>query len=505
MAERKFEFSPTNLFGGLITSIREDKIPTNAATVLTNFDLRTSVASGGLKIRKGTAAGVDLSAFAGAFPTGAVYFIWGGIKRIFITLSNGKLIFADDNGVYPLTPAEIALPLNTTLDSKRMYMVQIRNKILVVNGNKPFGIVGETAPPTTSPLAGFEASGISVSPRGVTTWLSRAWLCGSLGTSNADTYYDSRVWFSAASASDPLDFTTVNNAGYIDLWHTRPLVALANGGNALLVFSRSQIWALVGENPFTFQIHKIADIGTFGQHSVASTHRSVIFASASGIYESRPRRGLQRISDPIQNIYEAGDLENVALTFDAFYGQLWVVIPSSNSIRIFIYNLDMNTWQEYSFGGGEVTTGANNPDLKGGFWSAPQIQAIIGSFSPALFRRFNIGTTDSGAAITAQYVSGQVAAGEDELMSCDYLYIVMDSGGVSSTSTFSAGVTRSNGVLIASKSLPATLPPGDRYIYQKLQVGKEYSHGLKVSVSWSDPNLILTGWHMMANMEQKGL
>lgn len=504
MAIDTFEYAPPNLYGGLITAIREDKLPANAATVLQNVDLRQSVARGGLVIRKGVSAGVSLTAFPNSVVTGAVYFIWGSVKRIFATLSTGELIYADDTGTYPLTPSTIALPAGVILDSTRMYLAQVRDKVLVVNGNKMFGIAASATPPTTSPVAGFEAFGIVASPRAVATWLSRAFVCGSKGTGNADTYYDSRVWFSAVSTTDPLDFTSANNAGYIDLWHTRPLIALANAGNAILVFSRSQIWALIGENVFTFQIHKIADFGTFAQHSVASTHRSVIFASASGIYESRPKTGLRRISDPIQNIYERADLENVTLSFDNFYGQLWVTmpLPDTNETRIFVYNLELNNWQEYVFGGGEVTA-----LTKGNFWSVPSLKTMFGSFAAGKFLQFNKGTTDSGVAITAVYRSPQIAGAENTEVSAGYLYSVFDSGGVSLPAgvTYSVGIHKPDGVALDGKVFSATLPAGERYLYQKQEFARTTLKGIKVGIFWDNPSLVLTGWRMLANIETVGL
>src|SRR3989304_2105898 len=102
MADKTFEYSPPNLYGGLVTSVRADKIPPNCATILKNIDLRKSVARGGLIQRNGYAAGLDLTAYSTSIVTGAIYAKWGSLQFIIATLSTGELLHAADTGTYPL-------------------------------------------------------------------------------------------------------------------------------------------------------------------------------------------------------------------------------------------------------------------------------------------------------------------------------------------------------------------------------------------------------------------
>jgi len=477
-----FEVVGEHLYGGLYDSLRWDKIPHNGATILKNIDLRRSVNNGGLTIRKGYDTAV--TGFLGTV-NGILYAHYGSTKKIYFTTTSG-LYVAVDTGVYPLTASALTLPTGITLSSDRNFLAQLRGKV-VVTGCTPAPFLIDIATDATSLISGFPTTGTTAAPRHCIAHLSRMFMCGSA----TDPFFDSRVWFSAVG--DATDFTTANNAGYIDIWATRPLVGLASAGDALLVFSQSAIYTIVGENPFNFAVYKVADLGAQHGHGVTSVHREACFASPTGLYLVQRRQGMRRISQPIQRAYDASDLTKTVVTFDPYLGEIWLILFDT-TYKTFVYNIELGAWRQHAYA-----------DAFTLMQPAVPMNAMLGS-SSAGFRRINHAslTTDAGTTISAEYQSPILDAGEDVLISPEYVYLILDSGGAAPASAITHTVLSPSGASLATETITSAPATDDKYIVKRLPVHKGFQRGVLYDVSWSDAAVKLTGFKFVGKIESQG-
>lgn len=516
-----FEFTGTNLYGGLWTAQRSDLIPKDAATVLENVDLRLSEGAQGLKIRRGYHRGVT-SPVAGQLRA-AIYTTYGIVKRFYGAAGGPALFYADDGFSYPAAGASLVLPAGSMVIVAEPTFAQLKDKVVLTGFGLP--VIIDIPTNAVSNITGFFAGADSVYPRACVTHQSRMWMCGTANaTSAAATYYDSRVWFSAVG--DASDFTSANNAGYIDIWATRPILAMASAGDTLFLFSQYQIHAIVGENPTNFQVYKVADIGTYHAQSVTSAHREVIFASPSGIYLIRRKGGIEKISTPIQNFWELNPTPGLSrLRLDPSTSQLWVSqIFDGVSVSTYIYNMTLGTWQRYIYknSAGAVVSplffsdAAHNitpitaPPGKEGVAQVGEGVVLCGLDGSAHIFRMNVrGLTKddggTGSTITAKYRSAQVSVAEDILVSCDYAYGIWDTGGASPGSSLIHRIMHPNAVVIVADTYPATLGTNEQYLYRKTEVHQPLTRGILFESEWSDETIALTGFKVKGKIESVGV
>lgn len=131
----------------------------------------------------------------------------------------------------------------------------------------------------------------------MTLYVSKGWYSGDPG-------FPSRTTFS--TSQDPLDTTTVNNAGYIDIGTGDGDInqGLEGTKNCIYIFKRKNTYAVTGTTVFDFSATLLCRWGLVSPYAHCTDGQGCFFASDDGIYYA-VGLNVARLSDSIKVDYDS--------------------------------------------------------------------------------------------------------------------------------------------------------------------------------------------------------
>ena len=139
-----------------------------------------------------------------------------------------------------------------------------------------------------------------------TLYVSKGWYAG-------DPSFPSRTTFSASQ--DPTDFTTANNAGYIDIGTGDGDVVQGLEGtkNCVYIFKRKNTYAVTGTSVFDFSATLLCRWGLVSQYAHCTDGQGCFFAADDGIYYA-VGLNVARLSDSVKVDYDSiSDKSTIAM------------------------------------------------------------------------------------------------------------------------------------------------------------------------------------------------
>jgi hypothetical protein len=161
------------------------------------------------------------------------------------------------------------------------------------------------------------------------------------------TVHKGRVWCSKGSTvyysaiGSYSDFTTPNDAGYINDFHTdtADIISMFSYKDYLAIYKRERVYLLSGSNPSDFAVTLFADRGAYASEAVVNVDNKQLFLS-DGIYtleqvgELNQIRLGSEISTKIRKEFGNFDKSRINKSFALHYGrkhQVWFFIPYFNN------------------------------------------------------------------------------------------------------------------------------------------------------------------------------
>jgi len=147
---------------------------------------------------------------------------------------------------------------------------------------------------------------------------------------------ESTIYYSALGSYS--DFTTENDAGYINDFHTdtADIICMKNYKDYLAVYKKERVYLLSGSNPADFAIIPFADRGAVAKNSVVNVDNKQYFLSSNGIFALEQVGELNQIrlgSEISQNIQNEFKLFNTAILNNSTAlhyqkkSQMWYLFP----------------------------------------------------------------------------------------------------------------------------------------------------------------------------------
>lgn len=191
----------------------------------------------------------------------------------------------------------------------------------------------------------------SLDPGVMTVHADRMWLIATNGSS-------SRLYF-----SEPGDPESWPAANFIDVNPDSSLpTGLVSFQNRLYIFKEQDMWVLETPGvPTTWILRKFTSIGSM-LRGVVEYQGILYWTFQTGVYRF-DGGSIERISDPIQNEFDAAQYEDVedspgtALTPVAFKDILITSLNIGNNLRFFIYHIKLDAWTEWTFPWQEMLLG----------------------------------------------------------------------------------------------------------------------------------------------------
>lgn len=227
---------------------------------------------------------------------------------------------------------------------------------------------------------------------------------------------DEPTKLSYSALLDPDDWTTVNDAGWLEvgLNDGQKITALKAYFDILLVFKERSIYALSGysgdptsEN-FFFVKQLNASVGAVSHRAIEQVGNTLFFLSDDGVYALEAVQvygdlGLKNVSYKISSLFEGlnkSEMENSFSVHDFEENRLWFFVPSGSSTEnnlILIYDYSLNAWTKRS--GFTSKCGLVYKRLEN-----PKYEFITGSYDGYLQKQKD-GFTYAGEPINAYYVT----------------------------------------------------------------------------------------------------
>lgn len=162
----------------------------------------------------------------------------------------------------------------------------------------------------------------------------------------------SRLHFSALD--DPEDWTTTNDAGFIDigLGDGDVITGIKSIGTVLLIFKNRSTWALYGSSPSTYSVRKLSpSVGCVAPKSIVACDKFAIFLSGDGVYSANSD-GVALVSYNIKPTIEAIANATKALACAGKYKtQYWLAVDTNaDGLNDEVYYLDyvLGVWGRYT-------------------------------------------------------------------------------------------------------------------------------------------------------------
>ena len=238
-------------------------------------------------------------------------------SKLVITTESGKIY------VYKEQPDELIL-VNKTLTGTNVNLVPFLRGVIISTESDAMFYLKNNTNLDIEEYTVNDISGHTLIPSAITTYKSRVWCCK-----------DSTLYYSALGSYK--DFTTANDAGYINDFHTdtADIVTMAEYKDYLAVYKKNKVFLLSGSNPDNFAITLFADRGAFAKRSIINIDNKQFFLS-SGIFaleqvgELNQIRLGSEISLNIKQEFEKFDKSRLNKAFVIHYPnkhQVWYFIP----------------------------------------------------------------------------------------------------------------------------------------------------------------------------------
>ena len=240
-----------------------------------------------------------------------------GNYKLVITTITGKIY------IYSESDEELIL-VNKTIAGVNVIMTPFLYGMVVATESDEMFYIKNNASYDVENCNLHDQSQNIVYPDAVTVYKGRLW-CSK----------DSTIYYSALGTYN--DFTTQDDAGYINDFHTdtADIVAMNPYKDYLAIYKKERVYLLLGSNPSDFAITPFADKGAFSRKSIANVDNKQFFLS-NGIYaleqvgELNQIRLGSEISLNIKREFEKFDVTRINKSFVVHYPdkhQVWYFFP----------------------------------------------------------------------------------------------------------------------------------------------------------------------------------
>jgi len=220
-----------------------------------------------------------------------------GNFKLIITTASGKIYIYDKNN------DELTL-LNKTINGLNVIITPfLRGAVVSTESDAMFYIKNNSSYDIVEYTVN-DLSGNIMHPNAIVTHKGRLWCC-----------QDSAIYYSALGTYN--DFTTQNDAGYINDFHTdtADIITMKPYKDYLAIYKRDRVYLLSGSNPDDFAIIPFADKGVYAAEAVVNVDNKQFFLS-NGIY------ALEQVGELNQIRLGSEISRNIKDEFGKFYKNL---------------------------------------------------------------------------------------------------------------------------------------------------------------------------------------
>ena len=240
-----------------------------------------------------------------------------GEFKLIITTTSGK--------IYVYSNKTKALDLiNKTLNGSNILLVPFLNGVIISSEADSLCYLKNNSTYTVQELNVRDLDGNILYPDFITIHKGRVWCCKG-----------STIYYSAIGSYS--DFTTENDAGYINDFHTdtADIVSMQSYKDYMAIYKHDRVYLLSGSNPEDFAITLFADRGSFSANATVNVDNKQFFLS-TGIYaleqvgELNQIRLGSEISGNISKEFDKFDKSRLNKSFTVHYPQkhqVWYFFP----------------------------------------------------------------------------------------------------------------------------------------------------------------------------------
>ena len=240
----------------------------------------------------------------------------GEFKLVIITVSGKVYVYNEKTNNLTLT--------DLTLTGTKPLVVPFLRGVIISSESDAMCYLKDNADYDVEEYEVNDIAGNTLYPEHITVHKGRVWC------SKGSTLYYSAI----GSYSD---FTTENDAGYINDFHTdtADIVSMASYKDYLAIYKRDRVYLLSGSSPEDFSVALFADRGLYAPNAVVNVDNMQIFLS-NGMYaleqvgELNQIRLGSEISRNIRKEFDNFDRSRLGDSFVVHYPkkhQVWVFIP----------------------------------------------------------------------------------------------------------------------------------------------------------------------------------
>jgi hypothetical protein len=280
--------------GGRLTGLPPHMIGAQESPNCTDVD---PVYPWGAKTRPGSAFVASLALGSGSPISGLSAIVMNKGSQ-YLYAGNATTIYVYDVAAATMNSIGIGMATDSIMQA-----VILNNEVVVVASGLALrysstGTTALTAIPAGTYLPSFA--------KYVTLYVSKAWYAGDPG-------FPSRTTFTASQ--DPLDTTTANNAGFIDIGTGDGDVVQGLEGtkNCVYIFKRKNTYAVTGTSVFDFSATLLCRWGLVSPYAHCTDGQGCFFAADDGIYYA-VGLNVARLSDSVKVDYDSiSDKSTIAM------------------------------------------------------------------------------------------------------------------------------------------------------------------------------------------------
>lgn len=254
--------------------------------------------------------------------TGLDQFTHKDSYKLVITTVSGKIYVYDDA---TSTVSTVDLTLTGTKPTFRNFL----NGFLIMTESDKLYYVKNNPEYTVESCELKDLSGDYITGGVITTYKGRIWVAKG-----------STLYYSALGKYD--DFTTANDAGYINDFHTNTdvITALGEYKDFLAIYKKNQVYLLSGTSSDDFAVQLFADKGTKAHSSLMNVDNRQYFLSNGGIFSLEEAGVLMQIhvgseiSERIKPEFDKFDETRISESICLHYekrNQMWFFIPYTDN------------------------------------------------------------------------------------------------------------------------------------------------------------------------------
>lgn len=275
------EAGTRSMNGGRITGIPPHLVGSQESPNCSDTD---PVFPWGAKTRNGSVT------FGNSGPTTGSGSPVGGIKPIIMNLGSQYVYVANATTIYYVATAANWTSIGIGMATDSIMHAEILNNFPVITAS---GLALQYSSTGTSTLTAVPAGTYLPSfAKYITQYVSKLWTAGDPG-------FPSRTSF--CTSQNPLDYSTTNNAGYIEIGVGDGDIVRGLEGtkNAVYIFKRKNTYAVTGTSVFDFSATLLCEWGLVSEYAHCSDGQGCFFASDDGIYYA-VGLNVARLSDSIK-------------------------------------------------------------------------------------------------------------------------------------------------------------------------------------------------------------